>query len=86
MVTNYTYAYDKKMPLHYVIPKSLQAGDWATCIHACKYVWNSVVNQAITLTPEERTIVLKAYIRCVFELPDELVIMKESGAFQAFFN
>lgn len=86
MVTNYTYAYDKKMPINYVIPKSIQAGDWATCIHACKYVWKSVQKCAITLTAEERTILLKAYIRCVFELPDELAAMKESGAFQAFFG
>jgi hypothetical protein len=86
MVTNYNYAYDKKMPIHYVIPKSLAAGDWATCINACKYTWKSIKKGITDFTQEERMKVLKAYIRCVFELPDELDEMKASGAFSAFFS
>jgi hypothetical protein len=86
MVTNYTYAYDKNMPIYYVIPKSLQAKDWATCVHACKFVWKSIQNEAVTLTPDEHTNFLKAYVRCALEIPDELETMKKSGAFESFFN
>jgi hypothetical protein len=86
MVTNYNYAYDKKMPINYVIPKSLAAGDWATCINACKYTWKSMKKGVTDFTQDERMRVLKAYIRCVFELPNELDEMKSSGAFAAFFS
>lgn len=65
MITNYAYTYETKMPVHYVIPKSLAAKDWRTCINACRFVWKACKG-------EERTKVLNAYARCAFELGEKM--------------
>jgi len=86
MITNYAYAYETKMPLQYVIPKSLAARDFRTCIHACKHMWKSIQKRGIKVTDEERIKLLLSYARAAFELPDEIEEMKENGALEAFYK
>lgn len=51
MITTYRHMYEKvTMPLHYVIPKALAAGDLRTVLGACKFVWASVQAKACQLS------------------------------------
>ena len=84
MITNYAYAYETKMPLYYVIPKSFAKRDWTTCIKACKHMWASVTSGKCTITNEERVKLLGTYVRCAFELEDADV--KKNGMLKEFFN
>ena len=55
MITNYRYIYDNpNITLRLVIPKSFAAGDWTTCMNACKFVMASVEKGAIVLSDGER--------------------------------
>jgi predicted O-methyltransferase YrrM len=85
MITNYAAAYEKRMPLGYVIPKSAAASDWATCIHACRFVWNSVAKGACSLSEDERRGLLTNYCKAAFELPSHIPEMRANGALAAFF-
>lgn len=76
MITTYRHMYEKvNMPLHYVIPKALAAGDLRTVRTACKFVWASVQAKACELSPEELEGLLTAWVttlRDQEELPAEL--------------
>jgi hypothetical protein len=84
MITNYAYAYESKMPLNYVIPKSFAKRDWTTCIKACNHMWTSLTLEKCKITDEERVKFLTMYVRCAFELNDTDV--KKNGVLKAFFK
>lgn len=83
MITNYATAWETKMPLYYVIPKSAAAKDWATCLHACKFVWASL-KKGVKITDEERVALLNAYAKAQFHVDKTDVV--SDGALEAFYE
>ena len=83
MITNYATAWETKMPLYYVIPKSAAAKDWATCLHACKFVWASL-KKGVKITDEERVALLNAYAKAHFHVDKTDVV--SDGALEAFYE
>jgi len=66
MITNYRYIYENPaITLSLVIPKSATAGDWATCLNACKFLWTSHEQGKISLSDREQMICKDYYERAL---------------------
>jgi len=66
MVTNYRFTYENPgITLGLVIPKSAAAGDWITCLNACKFLWTSHEQGKIVLSPTNVEICKSFYERAL---------------------
>ena len=72
MISNYRGMYENyTMPLHMVIPKSAKAGDWQTCLNACKWLYQSHQDKKCSMVPAELNECLYSWREAAKNLGDE---------------